>query len=79
MIRTSDTRFRKPVLYPLSYGANLLFNLAQIGQEFNRVRPPTYASRDSSLYHSAGTAVSSKNRSGLRFSNELTRSTMGLT
>ena len=24
MIRTSDARFRKPTLYPLSYGGNLL-------------------------------------------------------
>lgn len=33
--RTSDTRFRKPLLYPLSYGANYPCILPQGSQEFN--------------------------------------------
>lgn len=46
MIRTCDTRFRKPVLYPLSYeGINLIFNIISIKSIHKRVKADKISGR----------------------------------
>lgn len=40
MIRTSDTRFRKPLLYPLSYGRMLNITAAAAPRTMSRTARP---------------------------------------
>ncbi|ETI86653.1 MAG: hypothetical protein Q612_NSC00286G0004 [Negativicoccus succinicivorans DORA_17_25] len=42
MIRTSDTRFRKPLLYPLSYGRMLNITAAAAPRTLSRTAQPIF-------------------------------------
>lgn len=42
MIRTSDTRFRKPLLYPLSYGRMLNITAAAAPRTMSRTAQPIF-------------------------------------